>query len=57
LPVITGWQGGKLPDELELLLEDEELPGNGAEGQAPVTGVPVQVALPVVQSSIQSFSR
>jgi hypothetical protein len=58
LPVITGWQGGK-PPELELddeLLDEDELPGSGAVGQPPVTGVPVQVALPVSQLSVQSFS-
>jgi len=49
----------ELLDELELLeleLLEDELPGSGAEGQAPVTGIPSQVALPVVQSSVQSCS-
>jgi hypothetical protein len=44
-------------DELELLLDEDELPGSGAGGQPPMTGVPSQLALPVAQSSVQSFSR
>jgi hypothetical protein len=65
LAVITGWQGGKvLPEELldELELDEElllelELPGSGAVGQPPVTTVPPQVALPVLQSITHSWVR
>lgn len=41
-------------DELELLLEEDELPGR-LVGHSPVTGVPSQVPLPVVQSSVQTL--
>jgi hypothetical protein len=47
-------QGGKPPELLELLLlEEEDVPPGSGSGHAPIDTEPVQLALPVAQSSLQ----
>jgi hypothetical protein len=41
------------PEELLELLEDEDVPPGRGSGQAPSETEPVQLALPVAQSSCQ----
>lgn len=54
----VGWQAPELElDELELLLEEDEVPGSGAAGQPSAEVVPPHSGLPVLHSIVQTCFR